>query len=57
MKRLALVAIILAACGTDHRKPTGDDYGNDVPFTESFPYFGRPQMPRDPGTIDDNTRN
>ncbi len=34
MKRLALLVLIVAACGTDHRKPTGDDDGNDVPFTE-----------------------
>jgi len=30
---------------------------NDVPFTTTFPYFGAPQMPRAPGTVDDNTRN
>jgi hypothetical protein len=34
MKRLAVILIVLAACGTDHRKPTGDDDTNDVPFTE-----------------------
>src|SRR5262245_30210082 len=32
MRRLALVAL-LAACGTDHRKPDDGD-GTDVPFTE-----------------------
>lgn len=30
---------------------------NDVPRTDTFPYFGRPQQPRAPGTVDDNTRN
>lgn len=33
MKRLALACLMLAACGSDHRKP-GDDGVNDVPFTE-----------------------
>lgn len=31
--------------------------GNDVPFTATFPYFGLPQQPRAPGTVDDLTRN
>ncbi len=31
--------------------------GNDVPFRNTFPFLGTPQQPRDPGTIDDNTRN
>ncbi len=30
--------------------------GNDVPRTDTFPFFGRPQQPRASGT-DDNTRN
>ncbi len=30
---------------------------NDVPFTNSFPYFAPPQQPRPSGTVDDNTRN
>ena len=34
MKRLALIMVVLAACGTDHRKTGDDDDTNDVPFTE-----------------------
>jgi hypothetical protein len=30
---------------------------NDVPFSTRFPYLGLPHQPRDPGVIDDNTRN
>ena len=34
MKRLLAIALLLAACGNDHR-PEGDDTGDtDVPFTE-----------------------
>ncbi len=31
--------------------------GNDVPLTNTFPYFGISQQPRAPGVVDDNTRN
>jgi hypothetical protein len=35
MKRLALIsALLLAACGTDHRKPTDGDDTTDLPFDE-----------------------
>jgi hypothetical protein len=34
MKRLALILAVVAACGTDHRKPTDDDNNPDVPFNE-----------------------
>ena len=30
---------------------------NDVPLTDTFPFFGLSQQPRDAGVIDDNTRN
>ena len=30
---------------------------NDVPLTNTFPFFGNSQQPRDNGVIDDNTRN
>jgi hypothetical protein len=30
---------------------------NDVPLTNTFPFFAISQQPRDAGTIDDNTRN
>jgi hypothetical protein len=30
---------------------------NDVPLTNEFPFFALSQQPRDPGVIDDNTRN
>ena len=30
---------------------------NDVPLTNTFPYFGLAQRPRDNGVLDDNTRN
>jgi hypothetical protein len=30
---------------------------NDVPRTDTFPFFGLPQQPRATGTVDDNTRN
>lgn len=33
MKRLALAGLLVAACGTDHRKPDNNGV-NDVPFTE-----------------------
>ncbi|MDB6155243.1 MAG: hypothetical protein JWL90_3696 [Chthoniobacteraceae bacterium] len=37
---------------------TGDSVNaNDVPFLNTFPYLGLPQMPRIPAVIDDNTRN
>ncbi len=29
----------------------------DMPLTNTFPYFGLPHQPREPGTIDDQTRN
>lgn len=31
--------------------------GNDVPFRDTFPFLAASQQPRDPGNIDDNTRN
>lgn len=35
MKRLLVLSLVVfAACGNDHRKPTGDDDGNDVPFDQ-----------------------
>ncbi|HEX5063157.1 MAG TPA: hypothetical protein VFV99_27465 [Kofleriaceae bacterium] len=34
MKRLAVIAIVLVACGTDHRKPDDGDDTQDVPYTE-----------------------
>jgi len=46
--------LTLIANGT----PLGDNVnGNDVPLTDSFPFFAPPQQPRAPGVIDDNTRN
>jgi hypothetical protein len=30
---------------------------NDVPFRDTFPFFGAAQQPRDSGVVDDNTRN
>lgn len=30
---------------------------NEVPLTDTFPFFGRPHQPFEPGTIDDRTRN
>lgn len=40
-----------------NQTPLGDNVnGNDVPRTDTFPFFGRPQQPRASGT-DDNTRN
>jgi hypothetical protein len=30
---------------------------NDVPLRDAFPFFALAQQPRDPGVIDDNTRN
>ncbi|HMW03417.1 MAG TPA: DUF4331 family protein, partial [Acidobacteriota bacterium] len=30
---------------------------NDVPLRDAFPFFGASQQPRDPGVVDDNTRN
>ncbi|MBI4751995.1 MAG: DUF4331 family protein [Acidobacteria bacterium] len=30
---------------------------NDVPFRDAFPFFGASQQPREPGVVDDNTRN
>jgi hypothetical protein len=38
--------------------PLGDNVdSNDVPLTNSFPFFAPPQQPRAIGVIDDNTRN
>jgi hypothetical protein len=40
-----------------NQKPLPDNvYANDVPLTDTFPFFGLAQQPRDTG-IDDNTRN
>lgn len=37
---------------------TGDNVNsNDVPLRDTFPFLAPPQQPRDPGVIDDNTRN
>jgi hypothetical protein len=37
---------------------TGDNVdSNDVPLGSTFPFFAPSQQPRDPGVIDDNTRN
>ena len=37
---------------------TGDNVpANDVAFRDTFPYLAPPQQPRDPGTVDDSTRN
>jgi hypothetical protein len=49
----ALVAFV-----TNFTITAGDHVnGNDVPLTNTFPFFGISQQPRDAGTIDDNTRN
>ena len=41
-----------------NQNPLGDNVNaNDVPFRDSFPFFGAAQQPRNPGTVDDNTRN
>ena len=46
--------LTLVANGT----PLGDNVNNnDVPLTNSFPFFAPPQQPRAAGVIDDNTRN
>ncbi len=38
--------------------PLGDNAGPpDVPLRDTFPFYGLPHQPRDPGVIDDNTRN
>lgn len=38
--------------------PLGDNVNaSDVPPQDQFPFLALPQQPRDPGTIDDNTRN
>lgn len=43
---------------TNEGLTTGDNVNaNDVPFTNSFPFLGLSQQPRDSGVIDDNTRN
>jgi hypothetical protein len=37
---------------------TGDNVNaNDVPLNDTFPFLAVSQQPRNPGTIDDNTRN
>ena len=37
---------------------TGDNVNsNDIPLANTFPFFAPAQQPRDPGVIDDNTRN
>ena len=42
---------------TNEALTTGDRVGaNDVPFTNTFPFLGLSQQPRDTG-VDDNTRN
>ena len=41
-----------------NRQPLSDHVsGNDVAFRSAFPFFAPPQQPREPGVIDDNTRN
>ena len=38
--------------------PLGDNVdANDVPLRDAFPFFAPPQQPREPGAVDDNTRN
>ena len=42
----------------NNRRTLGDSVpANDVPFLNTFPFLGLVQQPRDPGTLDDNTRN
>jgi len=37
---------------------TGDNVdANDVPFTNQFPFVAPQQLARNPGVVDDNTRN
>jgi hypothetical protein len=41
-----------------NRTPLSDNANsNDVALRDTFPFFAAAQQPRDPGTIDDNTRN
>jgi hypothetical protein len=41
-----------------NQSPLSDNANvNDVPLTDTFPFFGYAQQPRDHGVIDDNTRN
>jgi hypothetical protein len=41
-----------------NQTPLGDSVpSNDVPLTNTFPFFGIAQQPRPAGVIDDNTRN
>jgi hypothetical protein len=42
----------------NNRVPISDNANaNDVPFLNTFPFLGLSQQPREPGTLDDNTRN
>ncbi|MCP9494465.1 MAG: DUF4331 domain-containing protein [Pyrinomonadaceae bacterium MAG19_C2-C3] len=36
---------------------TDNANANDVPFTNTFPFFGLSHQPREPGVVDDQTRN
>lgn len=41
-----------------NQSPLGDNVdANDVSLTDTFPYLGLSQQPRNPGAVDDNTRN
>jgi len=41
-----------------NQTPIGDNVdSNDVSFRGAFPFFGASQQPREPGVVDDNTRN
>jgi hypothetical protein len=41
-----------------NQNPLGDNVnGNDVPLQDHFPFLAPAQQPRNPGVIDDNTRN
>jgi hypothetical protein len=42
----------------NNRQPLTDNANvNDVPFRDVFPFLAPSQQPREPGVIDDNTRN
>lgn len=52
------VVDILLSIITNGAITNGDNVNsNDVPFRDTFPFFGAPQQPRAPGVIDDNTRS
>ncbi len=42
----------------NNRNPLPDNANsNDIPLRNTFPFLALPQQPREPGVIDDNTRN